>query len=90
MVNELSRRLPGLASPSTLHEIVLYLIECVQNGTIGEFESFFAFVEDRIIFSEPDVRDTLIVELLEDLKNQASLRDLDYAIFENWLGRKPI
>ena len=86
IISELHQRLPELASATTFHDIVLYLIECVQRAKTEEFEAFFAFVEDRIIFSEPEARDQLVVDLLEDLKNASSMRDLDYVVFENWLG----
>jgi len=86
IISELQRRLPELESANTLHDIVLYLVVCVQSGRTQKFEPFFAFLEDQIIYSEPDERDRLIVELLEDLKNESSIRDLDYAVFENWLG----
>ena len=86
LINELRKTLPHLTSANSIHDIVLYLIDCAQRRKTEEFEGFFALVEDRIIFSDPEVRDQLIVELLEDLKNQASMVDLDYVIFENWLG----
>jgi hypothetical protein len=86
MITELKNKLPGLQSASTMHDIVVYLIECVQQGRTESFEAFFAFVEDRIIFSDPEIRDRFIVDFLEDLKNQAAICDLDYVVFENWLG----
>src|SRR5262245_14604 len=85
-MNEFKNKLPGLQSASTMRDIVLYLIDCVQQNRTESFEAFFSFVEEQIIYSEPEDRDVLIIELLEDLKNQASLRDLDYVVFENWLG----
>ena len=86
MISEFKTKLPGLKSADTFHEIVLYLVDCTQRSATGEFESFFAFLEDRIIFSEPEQRNQLIVELLEGLKNESSIRDIDFIIFENWLG----
>ena len=69
-----------------MNDIVLYLVDCARKGRTEEFDAFFALVEDKIIFSEPEVRERLIIELLEELKNQASVSDLDYVVFENWLG----
>ena len=86
MISEFKKRLPSLETATTFHEIVLYLLSCVEENRTTEFDDFFAFLEDRIIFTEPEVRNQLIVDLLEDLKNQCSLRDIDYAVFENWLG----
>src|SRR5262245_26005158 len=85
-IAQLQEHLPGLESAKSFHEIVVFLIASVQNNKTAEFESFFAFLEQQIIFSEPQERDEIIVGLLEDLKNESSLRDLDYVIFENWLG----
>jgi hypothetical protein len=86
MISEFTKRLPQLKSATSFHDIVLYLLNCVQENQTSEFQDFFAFLEDRIIFSEPEERNQLIVELLEDLKNESSFRDIDYVIFENWLG----
>jgi len=86
MLNQFAQKLPGLGTATAFHEIVLYLLDCVEKNDTGEFEAFFAFLEECIIFTEPEQRDQLIVELLEGLKNESSMRDLDYIIFENWLG----
>lgn len=77
----------GCTIPSnTYQEIVSSLLEKVQNQETGNFQHFFDAVEHDLIFGTRELQDTMIVELLEELKNQASLRDIDYAIFENWLG----
>src|SRR5918996_4141204 len=86
IVQELCARLPGLENANTLDDIVLFLIEKVQRKETASFEAFFQYVEEQLIFAERDVSDRLVVELLEALKNQSSLRDIDYAIFENWIG----
>ena len=86
MITELKNKLPGLQSASTLHDIVLHLIDCIQQSQTESFDAFFTFVEEQMIYSEPEIRDILIIDLLEDLKNQSSFRDLDYVVFENWLG----
>jgi hypothetical protein len=86
LVDNFSNKLPALKGAVTFHDIVLYLLNCVEENQTAEFEGFFAFLEDRIIFSEPEEKNQLIVELLEGLKNESSIRDVDYIIFENWLG----
>ena len=86
IVHELRSRLPGLKNASTLDDIVLFLIDCVQRKETDSFEDFFQYVEQQMIFADREVSERLIVELLEALKNQSSLRDIDYAIFENWIG----
>ena len=78
--------MPELNSAANMHEMVEYLVNSVRSGKTQNFESFFAIVENLIIFSEPEDRKRLIVDLLEDLKNYSSLCDLDYIIFEDWLG----
>ncbi|MCI0416911.1 hypothetical protein L0222_29430 [bacterium] len=86
IVEELRARLPGLEKVNSLEDIVLFLIEQVQRKETDSFETFFQYVEQQLIFANREVADRLIVELLEALKNQSSLRDMDYAIFENWIG----
>jgi hypothetical protein len=86
IVQELRARLPGLEKANSLEDIALFLIEKVQFQETDSFEAFFQFVEQQLIFADREVCDRLIVELLEVLKNESSLRDIDYAIFENWIG----
>lgn len=86
IVQELRARLPGLEKANSLEDIVLFLIEKVQCHETDSFETFFQYVEQQLIFADREVCDRLIVELLEALKNESSLRDIDYAIFENWIG----
>lgn len=78
--------MPGLENANSFDDIVLFLIEKVQRKETDSFEGFFHYVEQQLIFADRDVSERLIVELLEALKNQSSLRDIDYAIFENWIG----
>lgn len=76
-------------SPSgslTFDQIVLLLIDHVQEKETAWFQEFFDCVEQELIFGNRQQQEALIVELLEGLKNQSSLRDIDYAIFETWLG----
>ncbi len=40
-------------------------------------------LSDRIIWSTPDLRQWLIVNFLEVLKNVSVWSDLDYVVFEN-------
>ena len=86
IVQDLRSRLPGLEKADSLEDIALFLIEKVQRRETDSFEAFFQYVEQQLIFADRELADRLIVELLEALKNQSSLRDMDYAIFENWIG----
>jgi hypothetical protein len=70
----------------TFEQIILELLQGVQDGETDRFQDFFDCVEQELIYGSRETQDALIVHLLEGLKNQASLRDIDYAIFENWLG----
>jgi hypothetical protein len=67
-------------------EIVLQMLDDLEKKETECFQQFFDCVEQELIFSERSVQDAIIIELLEELKNQATWRDVDYAIFEDWLG----
>lgn len=66
--------------------LVSYLIECARNNQTERFPKFFEQVEFHIIYGSEDVRKMLLLGLLENLKNFASLQNLDYSVFEPWLG----
>lgn len=72
-----SEAMAGLAS---------HLIECARNNQTERFPKFFEQVEFHIIYGSEDVRKMLLLGLLEDLKNFASVQNLDYSVFEPWLG----
>jgi hypothetical protein len=69
-----------------LSALCLHLIDCIQAQKTERFEALFGVVERGVIEGEPETQEFLIVGLLENLKNLASWQDLDYAIFESWLG----
>jgi hypothetical protein len=72
-----SGQMAGLAS---------HLIECAKSKETERVSQFFEQVEFQMIYGSEEVRKMLLVELLENLKNLASMQNLDYAIFEPWLG----
>jgi hypothetical protein len=86
IVEELRARLPGLVVANSFEDIVVYLVQKVQIQETDSFETFFDYVEQQLIFADREAANRLIVDLLEALKNQSSLHDIDYAIFENWIG----
>ena len=88
ILEKLSAKIGSTCPPGTISfdQIVLILIDHAQKQETGWFQEFFDCVEQELIFGNRKEQDALIIELLEGLKNQASLRDIDYAIFENWLG----
>lgn len=69
-----------------LSALARYLVDCARQEKTGSFEQLFSIVERGVIEGSPETREFLIVELLESLKNIASWQDLDYEIFEPWLG----
>jgi hypothetical protein len=71
---------------TTFEQIIYALLDGVQKAETAPFQDFFDCVEQELIFGTRETQDALIINLLEGLKNQASLLDIDYAIFENWLG----
>ena len=77
---------PSKTDQEILAPFVSYLVECVIRKQTERFSIFFDQVEDQIIFGSDEVRRMLIVGLLENLKNTASMENLDYAVFESWLG----
>ncbi len=86
IVTKLSAILLKTGTASSFEEIVLYLLDRVQRNETEFFQEFFDSVEHELIFGDRIQQESIIIDLLEALKNHASLRDVDYAIFENWLG----
>jgi hypothetical protein len=85
LLEKLAARI-AFQSSMTFEQIIFVLLDGVQKGETSRFQDFFDCVEQELIFGSRETQDVLIINLLEGLKNQASLRDIDYAIFENWLG----
>ncbi len=63
-----------------------YLVDRVKKGETDSFPEVFSIVERGIIEGTDETRILLVVGLLENLKNFASWQDMDYSIFEPWLG----
>lgn len=82
----LSAKAGSVSEALTFEQIVARLLSGLGEAKTDWFQEFFECVEHELIYGNRAVQDALIVDLLEALKNQASLRDIDYAIFENWLG----
>jgi hypothetical protein len=57
-----------------------------QNRRTAGFDKVFAKVEHHLIWNSPEIRQWLIVNFLETLKNVATWSDVDYEVFEQWLG----
>ena len=81
-----TEELDGLAPEEILEAVARKLVERFETHSLEGFEIVFSRVEHRIIWSNPDLRQWLIVNFLEVLKNVSIGSDLDYVVFEQWLG----
>jgi hypothetical protein len=78
--------LEGLVPEEILEAVAQRVVERFQSQEVEGFDLVFSRVEDRIIWSSPELRQWLIVNFLEVLKNVSTWSDLDYQVFEQWLG----
>jgi hypothetical protein len=77
---------PELSPEQVLDALAHELVSGIRNQQTSGFDNVFAKVEHHMIWNSPEIRQWLIVNLLETLKNVATWSDLDYEIFEQWLG----
>jgi hypothetical protein len=78
--------LQNIQSGQNLAAVAQQLIQDLRGKNTESFEQIFGLIEDRIIYGDDDLREKIIVELLENLKNFSAWEDLDSAVFEPWLG----
>ena len=71
---------------TSFEELVVRILDMVERQETQRFQEFFDCVEHELIYSKREIQDRIIIDLLEGLKNQSIWRDIDYVIFENWLG----
>jgi hypothetical protein len=76
----------NLLPEEVLGQLAHALVAAIRNEQTSAFESVFARVEHHMIWNSPEIRQWLIVNFLETLKNVATWSDLDYEVFEQWLG----
>lgn len=62
------------------------VVDLYKQGNTSQFVGVFEVVEKHVIYGTDDEQKKVIVEFLEHMKNYAVLTDLDYAVFEEWLG----
>ena len=92
IVAEIYTALPALGSPPDLipeqvfDALVHSLLAGIRNQQTTGFDSVFAKVEHHMIWNSPEIRQWLIINFLEALKNVATWSDVDYEVFEQWLG----
>ena len=72
-------------APAILQQVVWRLIECLRSNQTQSFEPFFERLEHYLIYGDAELRNFLLVHVLEQLKNVAASEDIDYAAFEPWL-----
>ncbi len=65
-----------------------YLVEEAKAGRTTCFAQVFTLMERLLVEGSEDVQYWVTVGCLEDLQNIASNRDIDYKIFEPWLGER--
>jgi hypothetical protein len=75
----------GAAASVVLQRIVQRLIECLRSNQTQSFEPFFERLEHHMIYGDPELRNLLLLHVLEQLKNITASEDIDYAAFEQWL-----
>lgn len=80
--NPPSDQLPEQVFDALAHD----LVAGIRNQQTSGFDNVFAKVEHHMIWNSPEIRQWLIVNFLETLKNVATWSDLDYEVFEQWLG----
>lgn len=62
------------------------LVAKIRNQQTDRFDNIFSKVEHHMIWNSPEIRQWLIVNFLETLKNVSTWSDVDYEVFEQWLG----
>jgi len=63
-----------------------FLVDAYQAGSVEPFPGVFQFVEQSLRRGEPDLSESVVWGLLEDLQTQAALRLADPEVFLVWLG----
>lgn len=91
VVSQITSAIPGYHSNATdpaqeLYEAAECLVKYVKAGRTSGFDRIFDTVEQGIIWGAPEIRELIITGFLESLKNISAWQDLDYVIFESWLG----
>lgn len=92
IVTEIYTALWGANPPTDLQPEQVFdalaqaLVAGIRNQQTAGFDNVFAKVEHHIIWNSPEIRQWLIVNFLETLKNVSTWSDLDYEAFEQWLG----
>jgi hypothetical protein len=77
---------PDLLPEQIFDALAHTLVERISNQQTARFDNVFARVEHHLIWNSPEIRQWLIVNFLETLKNVSTWSDVDYEVFEQWLG----
>ncbi|MEM7224820.1 MAG: hypothetical protein AAF495_17710 [Pseudomonadota bacterium] len=63
-----------------------HIVDSYREGQTEEFEAGFDLIEKMIVDGPTDVRELVIIGLLEDVQNIGSHDDWGYQVYEKWLG----
>lgn len=89
-VNDLQHAMGVSAEGVTRLEQCAFLAEALvdryRSGDFSRFPSVFEIVERHLIFGSDEDQSLVIVGFLENVKNRSVITDLDYAVFEEWIG----
>jgi hypothetical protein len=77
---------PELQLEQVFDALAHTLVAGIRNQQTSGFDIVFAKVEHHMIWNSPEIRQWLIVDFLETLKNVSTWSDVDYEVFEQWLG----
>ncbi|HEY7161179.1 MAG TPA: hypothetical protein VH815_07960 [Acidobacteriota bacterium] len=92
IVTEIYTALSGALPPSELaleqifNALAHTLVAGIRDQQTAGFDNVFNKVEHHLIWNPPEIRQWLIVSFLETLKNVSTWSDIDYEVFEQWLG----
>lgn len=76
----------GVTGPEQCAFLAEALVDRYRSGDFSRFPAVFETVERYLIFGSDKDQSLVIVGFLENVKNRAVLTDLDYVVFEEWIG----
>jgi hypothetical protein len=84
---EVTVHLDSSMKPKQIMERLAHrVIELAKAGQTESFARIFEVVESQVIYGSQETQELMIVGFLENIKNIASLENMDYSVFESLLG----
>jgi hypothetical protein len=78
---------PESDNPAAAHAALAgAVVNSYLQGNVSNFPAVFETIEKQVIYGDEEEQRLVIVEFLENIKNYSVLNDLDYAVFEEWIG----